>query len=106
MARLRALPALGGAILLATPALAQDAKPECYTVESLQAVLAGRFGESVAFSGATKSGLSITLFASAAGTWTIATIDTDGIACLVAIGTNGRLPKGPVFIPLIPEDPA
>jgi len=106
MARLSALLALGGAILLATPAAPQEAKRECYTVESLQAVLAGRFGEGVAFSGAAKSGLSVTLFASKAGTWTIATIDPDGIACLVAGGTNGRLPKGPVFVPLIPEDPA
>ena len=48
----------------------------------------------------------MTLFASKAGTWTIATIDMDGVACLVAGGINGRLPKGPVFIPLIPEDPA
>ena len=82
------------------------AERPCYTVDSLQAFLAARYGEAIAFNGRGTTGETVTLFAGPAGTWTLVRVDGAGTACLIAAGTHGHLPKGPVFIPLVPEDPA
>jgi|GEM_PF-3012960 len=101
-----------GAILSVYPALpATDPKPgaptqlACYSIEALAAFAAQR-GEAVVFTGAAPGGLSLVLFANDDGGWTAADLDTDGVACVIATGTRGRMPDGPVFIPLIPEKPA
>lgn len=78
----------------------------CYPVESLQAALGRSFGEGVAFSGTATGGVGLTLFMSNSGSWSLVAVNADGQACFVATGTQGRIPRGPVFIPLIPEDPA
>lgn len=87
-----------------TPSLAEDS--QCHTIESLQAVLAFRHHEAVAFAGTAANGTGVVLFLSNEGTWTLATLNAESVACLVATGTGGRIPNGPVFIQLIPEKPA
>lgn len=101
--RLTLRPTLGPTLGLSQASAAED---WCYTVESMQVLLAERYGEAVVFSGTAADGRSMTLFASAAGSWTLFQVDVDGAACPIASGENGRLPKGPVFIQLNPEDPA
>lgn len=90
-------------LIFAAPAMAQV---KCYEVDSLQSTLSGKLGERLAFSGRSANGIGVVLFVAPAGNWTLAWLDPDGAACPVASGDTSRLPDGPVFIELIPEDPA
>lgn len=85
--------ALAGALLsslsacAASPAMAQ---PPCAPRDDLAARLAEHYAETTVGRGADTNGLTVELFASPAGTWTLLVTTPDGIGCVIAVGEDWR----------------
>jgi len=65
-----------------------QAQSVCTQRDTLLTSLATRWAESPAARGLINSELAIELYASPAGTWTLAIIGADGTACIAATGTS------------------
>jgi len=82
-----------------------EAQP-CFAIDEMQSHLAENWGESIVFSGAERWGETVVLFLSGDGGWTLVAVDEAGMACLIGVGSNGRMPDGPVVLPGSFGDPA
>ena len=77
--------------LAARPASAEDfgseTMPACGAYDQMRELLAQQYGERPTASGLADDGTVMQVFASArATTWTVVSIDTSGMACVVAAG--------------------
>ena len=84
------------ALVAAAPAHSQN----CGARDEVLATLATKYGEAQAFVGLTGQDEVVTIYISpATGTWTALVLRTDGMACLVAAGTNGEVRQPEAVIP-------